>query len=358
MQSFAPMPTRAYAAFEATRPLSEFTITRREPSPTDVALDILYCGVCHSDLHQCRDEWQPMAPTTYPCVPGHEIVGRVTKVGSAVSKFQVGDLAAVGVLVDSCRTCTSCQRGLEQYCLNGPTFTYNAPDKHFPDAVTYGGYSENIVVDEAFTLRVPEKLDLAAVAPLLCAGITTYSPLRHWKVGPGQTVGVVGLGGLGHMGVKFARALGAHVVLFTTSTSKVEDGHRLGAHEVVVTRDPDVFTSHAGRFDFILDCVSAPHDLNLYLQLLKLDGTLCLVGLPEKPLAVAPFSMVLPRKQLAGSAIGGLAETQDMLEFCAQHNIVSDVEVIPIQTINEAFDRLVRGDVKYRFVIDMASLKG
>ena len=350
------MTTKAFAAQSAKSPLAPHAITRREPTPTDVRIEILFCGVCHSDLHQVRDEWHDAAPTTYPCVPGHEIVGRVTHVGKDVKKFKVGDLAAVGCMVESCRTCSSCQKGLEQYCLTFPTFTYNGPDKH-TGGVTYGGYSEAIVVDEAFTLKVSEKANLAATAPLLCAGITTYSPLRHWKVGPGQKVGVVGLGGLGHMGVKFARAFGAHVVLFTTSPGKIEDGKRLGAHEVVVSKNAVEMKAHAGSFDFILDCVSAQHDLNEYLQLIKLDGTLCLVGAPEKPLAVNAFNMLLPRKQFAGSGIGGIAETQEMLDFCAEKGITSDVEVIPIQKINEAYDRLLKGDVKYRFVIDMASLK-
>jgi uncharacterized zinc-type alcohol dehydrogenase-like protein len=350
------MSTKAYAAQSATSQLAPFMLTRREPLATDVQIDILYCGVCHSDLHQVRDEWREAVPTTYPCVPGHEIVGRVSKVGSGVKKFKVGDLAAVGCMVDSCRSCPACKRGLEQYCVQFPTFTYNSPDKH-SGGVTYGGYSDRIVVDEAFTLKVFAKANLAATAPLLCAGITTYSPLRHWKVGRGQKVGIVGLGGLGHMGVKFARAFGARVVLFTTSPSKVEDGKRLGAHEVVVSKDASQMKAHARSFDFILDCVSAQHDLNEYLQLLNLDGTLCLVGAPEKPLAVSAFNLLLPRKQLAGSGIGGIAETQEMLDFCADREIGSDVEVIPIQKINEAYDRLARGDVKYRFVIDMASLK-
>ncbi|MBN9524325.1 NAD(P)-dependent alcohol dehydrogenase [bacterium] len=351
------MTTKAYAAQSAKTPLTPHGITRRDPLPTDVQIEILYCGVCHSDLHQARDEWHDFAPTAYPCVPGHEIVGRVTKVGKDVKKFKAGDLAAVGCMVDSCRTCPSCAKGLEQYCTHFPTFTYNAPDKH-SGGVTYGGYSDAIVVDEAFVLRVSEEANLAATAPLLCAGITTYSPLRHWKVGPGQKIGIVGLGGLGHMGVKFARAFGAHVVLFTTSPSKVEDGKRLGAHEVVVSKDAAAMKAHAGSFDFVLDAVSAEHDINAYLSLLKLDGTLCLVGAPEKPLPVAAFNLLLPRRSFAGSGIGGIAETQEMLDFCAERGIGSDVEVIPIQKINEAYDRLLKGDVKYRFVIDMASLKG
>src|SRR5688572_15127377 len=348
--------TRAYAAQAAATPLAPFALKRRDPLPTDVDIEILYCGVCHSDLHTARNEWENAMPTVYPCVPGHEIVGRVLRVGSAVKKFKEGDLAAVGCMVDSCRTCANCQRGLEQYCTNGFTLTYNSPDKHL-GGVTYGGYSDRIVVDEAFTLKISPKLDLAATAPLLCAGITTYSPLRHWKVGPGQKVGIVGLGGLGHMGVKFARAFGAHVVLFTTSPAKAADALRLGAHEVVVSTDADAMKAHLKSFDFILDCVSAQHDVNEYLQLLKLDGTLCLVGAPEHPLPVAAFNLLLPRKQFAGSGIGGIAETQEMLDFCAQHNITADVEIIAIQDINRAYERLLKGDVKYRFVIDTASLK-
>ncbi|HEY1946155.1 MAG TPA: NAD(P)-dependent alcohol dehydrogenase [Bryobacteraceae bacterium] len=345
--------TRAYAAQTATSALAPHTIQRRDPAADDVVIDILYCGVCHSDLHQARNEW---GNTIYPVVPGHEIVGCVLKVGKNVKKFKEGDIAAVGCMVDSCRSCANCQRGLEQYCLQFPTFTYNGADKH-TGGVTYGGYSENIVVDEAFVLKVSEKLNLAAAAPLLCAGITTYSPLRHWKVGPGQKVGIVGLGGLGHMGVKFAHALGAHVVLFTTSPGKTADARRLGADEVVVSKDADQMQKHAGSFDFILDAVSADHDINAYLTLLKLDGTLTLVGAPEKPLPVAAFNLLLPRRQFAGSAIGGIAETQEMLDFCAEHGIVSDVEMIGIQDVNTAYDRLLKGDVKYRFVIDMASLK-
>jgi uncharacterized zinc-type alcohol dehydrogenase-like protein len=351
------MNAKVYAAQNAKSPMAPFSITRREPLPTDVQIEILYCGVCHSDLHQVRDEWHDAAPTVYPCVPGHEIVGKVTKVGSKVTKFKVGDHAAVGCMVDSCRTCASCKKGLEQYCEQYATFTYNGPDKH-TGGVTYGGYAESIVVDEAFVLKLSSKLNLAAAAPLLCAGITTYSPLRHWKVGPGKKVGIVGLGGLGHMGVKFARAFGAHVVLFTTSPSKVEDGKRLGAHEVVASKNADEMKKHANSFDFILDAVSADHDINAYLSLIKLDGTLCLVGAPEKPLPVAAFNLLLPRRSFAGSGIGGIAETQEMLDYCAEKGIGSEIEIIPIQKINEAYDRLLKGDVKYRFVIDMASIKG
>ena len=316
-------------------------------------IDILYCGVCHSDLHQARNEW---GNTIYPVVPGHEIVGRVVKVGKNVKKFKEGDLAAVGCMVDSCRVCANCREGLEQYCEKVPVLTYNGEDKHL-GGVTYGGYSENIVVDQAFVLKVSEKLNLAAVAPLLCAGITTYSPLRHWNVGPGRKVGVIGLGGLGHMALKFAHAFGAHVVLFTTSPGKTEDGRRLGADEVVISKDANAMAKHANSFDFILDAVSAQHDINAYISLLKRDGTLTIVGAPEKPLPVSVFNLILGRRQFAGSAIGGIAETQEMLDFCAQHGIVSDIEMIGIQQINEAYERLLKGDVKFRFVIDMASLK-
>lgn len=350
-----PMSTsvKSYAAQTAKSPLAPFEIARRDPLPTDVVIEILYCGVCHSDLHQARNEWHN---TVYPCVPGHEIVGRVTKVGTQVTKFKEGDRAGVGCMVDSCRKCTSCTRGLEQYCQHFPTFTYNGQDKHL-DGVTFGGYSSSIVVDEAFTLKLSDKLDLASAAPLLCAGITTYSPLKHWKVTKGQKVGVVGLGGLGHMGVKFARAFGAHVVLFTTSPRKIEDGKRLGAHEVVVSTDATDMAKHTSSFDFILDAVSAEHDINAYLSLLKLDGTLTLVGAPENPLPVAAFNLLLPRRTFAGSAIGGIAETQEMLDFCAEHGLTSDIEMIGMHQINEAYDRLLKGDVKYRFVIDMASLR-
>jgi uncharacterized zinc-type alcohol dehydrogenase-like protein len=347
---------RAYAAQSATSPLGPHSVERRTPTPTDVAIEILFCGVCHSDLHQARDEWHAVMPTVYPVVPGHEIVGRVTAVGSGVTKVKPGDLAAVGCMVDSCRECSQCKRGLEQFCENGATLTYNGPDKH-TGGVTYGGYSENIVVDEGFTLKVPDNLDLAATAPLLCAGITTYSPLRHWKVGPGQKVGIVGLGGLGHMGVKFAHALGAHTVLFTTSPNKVEDAKRLGADEVIISKDAAQMQQHAGSFDFILDCVSAEHDLNAYIALLKVEGNLVLVGAPEKPSPVASFGLIFGRKNISGSAIGGIAETQEMLDFCSKHNITCDIEKISIDQINEAYDRLLKSDVKYRFVIDMASLK-
>jgi uncharacterized zinc-type alcohol dehydrogenase-like protein len=344
---------RSYAAQTADSPLAPFEIARREPGPSDVEIDILFCGVCHSDLHQARNEWHN---TIYPCVPGHEIVGRVTRVGNGVKAFEPGDLAGVGCMVDSCRTCVNCKAGMEVYCLSFPVLTYNGPDKAL-GGMTYGGYSTGIVVDEAFVLRIPAGLDLAAAAPLLCAGITTYSPLRHWKVGPGQKIGVVGLGGLGHMAVKLARAMGAHVVLFTTSPGKVADGKRLGAHDVVVSKNEDEMKKHAGSLDFVLDAVSAQHDINAYLALLKLDGTLCLVGAPEQPLPVSAFNLILPRRSFAGSAIGGIAETQEMLDFCAQHGIAADIEMIEVQKINDAYDRLLKQDVRYRFVIDMASLK-
>ena len=347
---------KAYAAHSATSPLAPFTIARRSPRPQDVQIEILYCGVCHSDLHQVRNEWQSVMPTTYPCVPGHEIVGRVVKVGRAVKKFKEGDLAAVGCMVDSCRVCASCLAGEEQYCEKFLTLTYNGQDKIL-GGVTYGGYTDSIVVDEPYVLRVGNKLDPAGAAPLLCAGITTYSPMRHWKVGKGQKVGIVGLGGLGHMGVKFAHAFGAHVVLFTTSPGKTADALRLGADEVVISKNDAEMEKHAASFDFILDAVSAEHDLNAYLRLLKLDGTMTLVGAPEKPAPIYGFNLLMKRRSLAGSAIGGIRETQEMLDFCAENGITSDIELIPIQQINQAYDRLLKGDVKYRFVIDMASLK-
>jgi uncharacterized zinc-type alcohol dehydrogenase-like protein len=331
------------------------TIPRRDTAATDVQIDILFCGVCHSDLHQVRNEWSEFMPTVYPCVPGHEIVGRVTKVGSAVTKFKPGDLAGVGCLVDTDGTCPECKAGLEQFCQNF-TLTYNFPDKH-TGKVTYGGYSDSIVVTERFVLRVPSNLDLAGAAPLLCAGITTYSPMRHWGVTKGKKVGVVGLGGLGHMGVKFAHALGAHTVAFTTSPSKKDDAFRLGADEVVISRNADEMAKHAGSFDFILDAVAADHDINAYINLLRRDGNITLVGAPEKPLPVSAFGLIMARRSLSGSPIGGLAETQEMLDFCGQHNITADVEVIPIQKVNEAYERLLKSDVKYRFSIDMASLK-
>jgi alcohol dehydrogenase (NADP+) len=347
---------KAYAAQSATSPLAPFTLARRSPRPQDVQIEILYCGICHSDLHQVRNEWQSVMPTVYPVVPGHEIVGRVVKIGSAVKKFKEGDIAAVGCMVDSCRVCASCLAGEEQFCEKFPTLTYNGQDKIL-GGVTYGGYSDSIVVDVAYVLRVGNKLNPAGAAPLLCAGITTYSPMRHWKVGKGQKVGIVGLGGLGHMGVKFAHAFGAHVVLFTTSPSKSADALRLGADEVVISKNAAEMEKHAGSFNFILDAVSAEHDLNTYLQMLKLDGTMTLVGAPEKPAPISAFNLIMKRRSLAGSAIGGIRETQEMLDFCAEHGITSEIELIPVQQINQAYDRLLKGDVKYRFVIDMVSLK-
>jgi len=341
-----------YAAQNAKSALAPFKFNRRDPGPKDIKIDILFCGVCHSDLHTVRNEW---TNTVYPVVPGHEVVGRITKLGALVKKFKEGELAAVGCMVDSCRTCESCKEGLEQYCEAGFIGTYNTPDKHL-GGMTYGGYSKSIVVDEAFVLTVPKNLELSGVAPLLCAGITTYSPLHHWKVGPGQKVGIVGLGGLGHMGVKIAHALGAHVVLFTTSPGKKDDARRLGADEVVVSKNQIEMDKHLNSFHFILDTVSAPHDVNPYLTLLRRDGTLTLVGAPEKDPTVTPFNLITKRRQFAGSLIGGIKETQEMLDFCAERNIVSDVEVIPIQEINEAYERMLRSDVKYRFVIDMKSL--
>jgi uncharacterized zinc-type alcohol dehydrogenase-like protein len=346
---------QAYSVSSATSPFKHDTITRRDPADHDVQIEILFCGICHSDLHQARNEWSSVMPTVYPCVPGHEIVGRVTKVGSAVTKFKAGDLGAVGCLVDSDRTCPECKAGLEQFCPN-LILTYNFPDKH-TGGVTYGGYSDSIVVDERFVVHVPANLNLAGAAPLLCAGITTYSPMRHWGVSKGKKVGVVGLGGLGHMGVKFAHALGAHTVVFTTSPNKKDDALRLGADEVVVSRNADEMAKHVGSFDFILDAVSADHDINAYIQLLRRDGNITLVGAPEKPLPVSSFGLIFGRKSLSGSPIGGIPETQEMLDFCGQHNITSDVEVIPIQKVNEAYERLLKADVKYRFSIDMASLK-
>ncbi len=347
--------TRAYAAVSAASPLALTRIERRDPTEHDVQIEILFCGICHSDLHTVRNEWKAFMPTVYPCVPGHEIVGRVTKVGAGVKTFKPGDLAAVGCLVDSDRTCPECKAGLEQFCLNA-VFTYNGVDKHL-GGITYGGYSDTIVVDEHFVLRVPANLDLAATAPLLCAGITTYSPMRHWGVSKGKKVGVVGLGGLGHMAVKFAHALGAHTVVFTTSPHKTEDALRLGADEVVISRNADEMAKHAKSFDFILDAVSADHDINAYINLLRRDGNLTLVGAPEKPLAVAAFGLIPGRRSLSGSPIGGIPETQEMLDFCGKNNVTADVEVIPIQKVNEAYERLLKSDVKYRFSIDMASLK-
>lgn len=352
------MPTKAaaFAAQTATSPLALASIDRRDVGPRDIAIDILYCGVCHSDLHTARGEWPGVA---FPVVPGHEIVGRVTKVGADVRTLKPGDLAAVGCMVDSCQSCPNCNDGLEQYCeKGGPTFTYNSPDKHFPAARTYGGYAKHIVVDQRFVLRVPfAQADLPGVAPLLCAGITTYSPLRHWGATKGKKVGIVGLGGLGHMGIKFAHAFGCHTVLFTTSPGKAEDGKRLGADEVVVSRDAAQMARHAASFDFILNTVAVPHDLDAYTALLRRDGTLCLVGAPSTPHpSPSIWNFLMRRLSIAGSAIGGIPETQEMLDFCAKHRIFSDVEVIPIQQINQAYERMLKSDVRYRFVIDMASL--
>jgi alcohol dehydrogenase (NADP+) len=349
------MAIKAFGAYAADKPLEALDIERRQPGAHDVQIDIAFCGVCHSDLHTVRSEWEG---TLYPCVPGHEIVGHVTAVGSGVTKFKVGDTVGVGCMVDSCQQCHACDDGLEQYCEKGMVGTYNGPTKDAPGH-TLGGYSQRIVVDDKFVLRIkhPEK-QLAAVAPLLCAGITTYSPLRHWKAGPGKKVGIVGIGGLGHMGVKLAHAMGAEVVLFTTSPGKREDARRLGASEVVVSRDAAEMARHANSFDFILDTVSARHDMDGLLALLKRDATLTLVGAPPDPPTVTPFSIIFRRRQYAGSLIGGIPETQEMLDFCAQRRLTADVEIIPIQDIEKAYARMVKGDVKYRFVIDMASLPG
>ncbi|WP_298648921.1 NAD(P)-dependent alcohol dehydrogenase [uncultured Proteiniphilum sp.] len=351
------MNTFSVKAFGTEAPeadLQQMTIDRREVTAKDVEIDILFCGVCHSDLHTARNEWHG---TIYPNVPGHEIVGRITKVGDNVTKFKVGDLAAVGCMVDSCRECEQCRKGSEQYCENGNIQTYNGHDKHL-NRQTFGGYSERMVVDEDFMLRVPENLDLAATAPLLCAGVTTWSPLKHWNIGPGHKVGIVGIGGLGHMGVKLAKAMGAYVVVITTSPSKVADAKRLGADDVILSTDKAQMRANTNTLHFILDCVSAQHDVNAYLSLLKVDGTLALVGAPEHPLPIAAFSLIPARKNFAGSTIGSIKETQEMLDFCGKHNITADIELINIQDINTAYERLLKGDVKYRFVIDMTSLKG
>jgi uncharacterized zinc-type alcohol dehydrogenase-like protein len=345
--------TIGYAAPQAKAPLAPFSFERREPRATDVAIDILYCGVCHSDIHQVRDEW---SAGMFPMVPGHEIVGRVTKVGGAVTRFKEGDLVGVGCMVDSCRVCPSCKEGLEQYCQKGFVGTYNSKERD-GTTLTYGGYSKHIVTDQDFVLRVSDKLKLSHVAPLLCAGITTYSPLRYWNVRKDQKVGVVGLGGLGHMAVKFAHSFGAKVVLFTTSPGKAEDAHRLGASEVVISKNRDEMKRHASSFDFILDTVSAPHDLNAYLSLLKRQGTMTLVGVPDKDPSLKVGNLIFQRRQLAGSLIGGIKETQEMLDFCGKHDIVSDIEMTSFNKIEEAWDRVVKGDVKYRFVLDLATLK-
>lgn len=346
---------QAYAAQSATSGMTPLSINRREAGPRDVEIEISYCGICHSDLHLVRNEWSEFMATRYPIVPGHEIVGRVKKIGSEVTKFKPGDLAAIGCMVDSDQTCPHCKAGLEQFCAN-MVLTYNSPDKHLGGA-TYGGYSQGIVVDEHFVLRVPPNLKLAATAPLLCAGITTYSPMHHWKVGKGKKVGIIGLGGLGHMGVKFAHALGAHVVVFSTSPNKKEDALRLGADEVVISRNANEMDKQTNSFDFILDTVSADHDIEAYLKLLGVNGNLTLVGAPTEPFRVSAFNLIIGRRSFSGSAIGGIAETQEMLDFCGAHNITADVEVIPIQKVNEAYERLLKSDVKYRFSIDMESLK-
>ena len=345
------MKSHGYAAHDKKSPLVPFSFERRDPGPNDVVVEIAYSGICHSDIHQVRDEW---GNAIYPMVPGHEIVGHVSKVGASVKKFKEGDIAGVGVMVDSCRVCENCKAEAQPYCVKGMVGTYNARD--YNGELTFGGYANNIVVDEKYAFTISPKLNLPAVAPLLCAGITTYSPLRHWKAGPGKKVGVIGLGGLGHMGLKFAHAMGAHVVQFTTSASKAEDAKRLGADEVVISKDADAMAKQAGSFDFILDCVSAPHDMNALLNLLRLNGTLCSVGLPEEPLSIAPFAILANRRSLAGSMIGGMAETQEMLDYCADHGIVSDIEMTSVDKLAEAYDRVVSGDVKYRFVIDMATL--
>ena len=343
-----------FAATDASTPLASFSFERREPGEKDVDIDILFCGVCHSDLHTARGEW---GNTLYPSVPGHEIVGRVSRVGSSVSKFKADDLVGVGCMVDSCRHCASCKEGLEQYCESGFTGTYNG-SLFGGSENTYGGYSDRIVVDESFVLKIPAGLDLAAAAPLLCAGITTYSPMRRWRVSPGQNVGVVGLGGLGHMAIQIAKAMGAHVTLFTTSPGKLEDAKKLGAERVVISKDAEAMAKEFATFDFIINTVAAPHDLDPYLNALKRDGVMCLVGAPASPHpAPGVFNLILKRRQLVGSLIGGIEETQDMLDFCAKHGIASHIETIPMQKINEAYERMLKSDVKYRFVIDIKSLK-
>jgi uncharacterized zinc-type alcohol dehydrogenase-like protein len=346
------LSTRGYASKSPTLTLEPFNFERRDPGPHDVLIEILYCGICHSDIHQARDEW---GGSIFPMVPGHEIVGRVTRVGSAVNRLNVGELAGVGTMVDSCRVCGSCKEGLEQYCAKHIAWTYNGTEQD-EKTPTYGGYSSQIVVDENYTLKISPNLPLANVAPLLCAGITTYSPLRHFEVGPGQRVGVVGLGGLGHMAVKLAASMGAEVTVFSTSKTKEQDARRLGAQDFVVSLDPKNLDALANRFDFILDAVSAPHDVNAYLTLLRRDGVMAMVGVPAKPLQVQALSLILKRRKLTGSGVGGIRETQEMLDYCAEHNLTSDVEVIPIQQVNEAYERTVKGDVRYRFVIDMKTL--
>lgn len=350
------MKTKGYAAFSPTTPLAPFEFERRQLQPHDVHIEIYYCGICHSDIHFARNEWKN---SIYPIVPGHEILGRVKEVGKAVKKFKPGDLAMVGCLVDSCRTCPSCHQGLEQYCEKGFVLTYNGPEPHTPSKVTYGGYSKQIIVDEKFTLKVPSQYkesQLAEIAPLVCAGVTTYSPLRHWKVGKGTRVGIVGLGGLGHMAIKIAHALGAEVTLFTTSPDKIPDAKRLGAHHVLLSNQADEMKKITNHFDFILDTVSATHNLELYIQQLKRDGTLCLLGVPEIPHPAPPYGeLTFKRKNLAGSLIGGIRETQEMLDFCAEHHITADIELVRLEQVNEAYERILKSDVKYRFVIDLRS---
>ena len=343
---------RGFAAHGPKEKLVPYSFERRSPRDNDVVIDIQYCGVCHSDIHSARNEW---GGAMYPLVPGHEIIGKVTQVGSKVTRFKVGDLAGVGCMVDSCQECSSCGMGLEQYCEKGFVGTYNSKGKD--GAITMGGYSTSIVVQEPFTLNISPKLDIKKVAPLLCAGITTYSPLRNWNVSKGQRVGVVGLGGLGHMAVKFANSFGAHVVVFTTSSSKMEDAMRLGAHEVVLSKSEDEMKAQMNRFDFIINTVSAPHDVNPFIQCLKIDGVMVFVGVPDKPPVIQPFALIGKRRSVAGSLIGGIQETQEMLDYCAEHGITSDVEMIKMDQVNEAYERMIKSDVKYRFVIDMASLK-
>ena len=344
--------TKAYAAKNATSQLAPFSLTRREVGAHDVLIEIAYCGVCHSDIHQARDEW---GGSIFPMVPGHEIVGKVTKVGASVSKFKVGDLAGVGCFVDSCRVCPSCKEGVEQYCEGNSVITYNGLEKD-RKTPTYGGYSSHIVVDENYTLKIPANLELSAVAPLLCAGITTFSPLRHWKIGPGHKVGVMGLGGLGHMAVKLAASFGAEVTVISTTKSKEADAKRLGAKGFIVSADQDAMNAHGRTLDFIIDTVSAPHDINAFLNLLKLDGTLVMVGVPPEAAPVQAFSLITKRRRLAGSLIGGIKETQEMLDYCGKHDITSDIELIPIKDINDAYERMIAGKVRYRFVIDMKTL--
>jgi uncharacterized zinc-type alcohol dehydrogenase-like protein len=352
------MKAHGYATHSATEGLGPFSFERREPRPEDVAIEILFCGICHSDIHMARNEWG--GGTHYPFVPGHEIVGRVTAVGSKVSTYKAGDLVGVGCLVDSCRTCPSCNDGLEQYCENGWTGTYGSEDKigGTPHTHTFGGYSDRIIVDQRFVLRIPDNLDPAAAAPLLCAGITTYSPLKHWKVGAGQRVGVIGLGGLGHMGVKFAHAMGAHVVMITTSPEKAADAHKLGANEVLISKDQAAMEAAVNSFDFLLNTIPVGHDVDPYMNLLKRDGAMVIVGSVEPLTKVNGVPFIFKRRSMAGSLIGGLPETQEMLDFCGEHDITCDIEMIDIKDVNTAYDRTVRGDVKYRFVIDMATLKG